>query len=350
MDKNLEKPLITVCMAAFNSGKYIKESIESILNQTYRNFRLLVINDGSTDNTIEIVSSFQDDRIILLNNDRNRGLTYTRNRALQEATGKYLAILDSDDIAISNRLELQFRFLEEHADVVLCGGQAIFINEKGIEMGFFPKVPTGFTGLNMHLIFRDIFINPSCMMRIEAIREVGGYRDYAPAEDFDLFVRLSYRYPIANLDATLIKYRVHPQNASTVDDPLIRQQEARIIKNMQLKLGLDLNDHWIDVHLSIYLDRFWDFEPNDYYRLFVLLKKANLNKLVYEPRLFNRYLFEQWYDLIKERGVTAKAIFMYFRPALFDWAFFSGKDFSIILKLFRRGIRKAVMGFFKGSR
>jgi glycosyltransferase involved in cell wall biosynthesis len=113
-------PKITVFMAAYNSENYISDSIKSILDQSFSDFELLIINDGSTDLTVDIIEKFNDPRIRLVHNDKNRGLTYTRNVALTEALGEYIAILDSDDIAVKNRLELQYNFFQQHPEYALC--------------------------------------------------------------------------------------------------------------------------------------------------------------------------------------------------------------------------------------
>ena len=104
-------PIVTVFMAAYNAAQFIEKSIQSILNQTFNDFELLIVDDGSTDNTLEIIRSFTDDRITIIENKINRGLIYTRNLAIQYARGTYLAIQDSDDISLPNRLERQFEII-----------------------------------------------------------------------------------------------------------------------------------------------------------------------------------------------------------------------------------------------
>ena len=120
---------ITVLIALYNSEKYIKETIESLLNQTFKNFEILIINDASTDNSVNVVNSINDDRIRLIHNETNKGICLTRQKGIKEAKGKYIAILDADDLAMPNRLEKQFLFLENNPEIVLCGTNANFIDE-----------------------------------------------------------------------------------------------------------------------------------------------------------------------------------------------------------------------------
>jgi len=124
-----EDPLVSVLMPAYNSEKYIAQAIQSILNQTYENFELCIINDGSTDNTAAVIHQFKDPRIVLVNRRENRGLVETRNSLIEMAQGQYIAYLDNDDIAFPDRLEKQVAFLEAgNAD--LCSGAYETYNEE----------------------------------------------------------------------------------------------------------------------------------------------------------------------------------------------------------------------------
>src|SRR5690606_38182693 len=159
-------------------------------------FELIVYNDGSTDHTAAIVREFTDPRIRLLSSSQNKGITYARQTALGLASGKYVAILDSDDEAFPTRLEKQYTFLETHPHVKLCGGNAEVIDENGtptVAVLIPPYRPEEF---KVKLFFNNIFVNSTVMYRREEVLSLGGYRDRAPAEDYDLFVRLANVYEI----------------------------------------------------------------------------------------------------------------------------------------------------------
>ena len=136
-------PKITVFIPAYNTAQYISDAINSILSQTYTDFELLIIDDGSTDETNQIISSYSDSRIRLIKNRENRGLVYSRNLALTEARGKYLAILDSDDVAHENRLEIQLKEFENRPNLALLGTPANIINSQGERTGEIIKVKHG---------------------------------------------------------------------------------------------------------------------------------------------------------------------------------------------------------------
>jgi len=123
----VKNSLVTVLMPVYNGEKYLNEAIDSILNQTYTNFEFLIINDGSTDRSVEIIKGYNDSRIKLIHNKKNMGLVYTLNRGLALALGKYIVRMDADDISLPNRFKLQLDFMEINTEVALCSGNAMSI-------------------------------------------------------------------------------------------------------------------------------------------------------------------------------------------------------------------------------
>ena len=128
-------------MPVYNAEKYLVESIESILNQSLKNFEFIIINDGSKDKSLGIIKKYakKDKRIILLNNSRNLGLQKTLNKGLEVARGKYVARMDADDISLPKRLEIQFNYMEDHLEIFLVGSSAIVIDGNGNRLGIFKK-------------------------------------------------------------------------------------------------------------------------------------------------------------------------------------------------------------------
>src|SRR5690606_26652735 len=180
---------ITVFMAAFNAAPYIAQSIQSVLNQTYSNFELLIVDDGSTDNTVDIINSFQDKRIRLIQNPVNKGLPYTRNIALDEAKGEFIAILDSDDISFPNRLQAQINYFQEHPKLAVLGGYAYIIDKDGERTSNVLTPITDSNSLRAILLFVNSFTHSTVMMRTAAFRSIGGYPNYPVAQDYGLFSR-----------------------------------------------------------------------------------------------------------------------------------------------------------------
>ena len=125
-----KQPAITVFMPVYNAEKYLKEAIDSILNQTFQNFELFIIDDGSTDESVKIIEGYTDWRIRLIHNYGNKGLPYTRNRGLNLARGKYLAIMDADDVSVKNRLEIQYNIMEKRSNLaVISSGKELLSND-----------------------------------------------------------------------------------------------------------------------------------------------------------------------------------------------------------------------------
>lgn len=326
----MRAPIVTVFMAAYNAEEFIEESIISILNQSFKDFELIIVNDGSTDNTVAIVEQIKDPRIKLVHNPENMGLQATRNRLLDLATGKYIAILDSDDIASPDRLEAQVSFLENHSEIALCGGHAEVIDENDQFTGVKYIQPCNET-LETFMLFGNPFVNSTVLFRKKVFLELKGYRDYAPAEDFDLFVRIAAKHRVANLDKTLVKYRVHQSNVSKKENHLQLKNENRILENLRSDLGLTPNDHTSAVHLSIYKGTLDPFSLKDYAEFLIQLKRANRQAGRYDQDILDKFLFNKWFEIIREKK-TKNALPLLFNKALFNWKYVTLKQLRKTLK------------------
>lgn len=183
---------IDVILPAYNSEKVIGTAIESILAQSFSDWRLIICDDGSTDNTVKILRDYEkrySDKIVVLQNDGNRGITYTLNNMLSMTQAKYVARMDADDKSRPNRFEKQFLFLEENPDYAMVGSNIIKFDEDG-EFGVhrYPEKPE-----KKDFLWNSPFAHPSIMIRKEVIDELGGYLDDVRTqrcEDYDLWMRL----------------------------------------------------------------------------------------------------------------------------------------------------------------
>lgn len=207
-------PKVTVILPIFNAEAFLQESVESILNQTFTDFELLAINDGSTDRSREILAAFSDPRLVIVDNDGNRGLIYTLNHGIAIARGEYIARMDADDIAVANRFDKQVTFLDAYPKVAVLGSCAEFIDPSGKHI-LLRKVPIGNETIQGRLLDVCCFIHPSVMLRTAVVREAGGYRqDAIHAEDYDLWLRIAEIYEVDNLPEPLVHYRIHPGQVS----------------------------------------------------------------------------------------------------------------------------------------
>jgi len=212
--KKKKPPKVTILLPVFNAEAYLNESVESILAQTFADFELLAINDGSTDHSREILTSFSDSRLKIIDNDSNRGLIYTLNRGIELARGEFIARMDADDISKKNRLEKQVNYLNNHPKVALLGSWAEYVDQDGRYI-LLRKVPMGNKIIQEKLLEVCCFIHPSVMLRTSVVRQFNGYRqDALHAEDYDLWLHISENYEVDNISEPLIRYRIHPDQIS----------------------------------------------------------------------------------------------------------------------------------------
>lgn len=215
MDKDIT---VSVLMPVYNGEKYIRKAIDSVLGQTFQNFELVIINDGSTDGSIDIIKSYNNNRIKLFHNDKNRGLIYTLNYGLEKCRGKYIARLDCDDISKPNRLEKQYQFMIENPDIVLCGTWAEIIDENG-KTAEERKTEINNLMLKFRLFKGNPFTHSSIFFKKDTIIELGGYNEkYIHAEDYEMYTRIVEKYPVAVLPEILTEYRIHDKSITQDKD------------------------------------------------------------------------------------------------------------------------------------
>jgi len=182
----MSKPIISVLMSCFNSQDSVGESINSILNQSFKNFELLVFNDGSIDKTLNCITKFKDERIKILNSNINLGLTKRLNELANIATGTYLARQDADDVSVLNRLEVQYEFLQKNKDYSGVTSRTYINKSKKIKPRYSYKLPKQFV-----LLLKNPFIHGTLMIDKNIFHSVGGYNNYYfYSQDYKLFLDL----------------------------------------------------------------------------------------------------------------------------------------------------------------
>lgn len=204
----MSEPLISIIMPVKDAEDYIKESVESILFQTYNNFEFIIIDDGSKDRTAEIVESFKDERIKFFKRE-NAGLIEQLNFGLQQSKGEFIARMDADDFAHSEKLGIQIDFLTSNKDVHLAGTNFDFIDENG-KMIMNKKMPEMHANIEFMMPFIDSVLHSTMLTYKKVLVDSGGYnKEYSGVEDDELFLRLlSKGYKMHNIQKTLYKYRI----------------------------------------------------------------------------------------------------------------------------------------------
>lgn len=223
-------PRVSVLMPAYNAEKYIGAAIESILNQTFTDFELIIVNDGSTDNTTNIIHEYEqhDNRIRFINNRINSGLVAVLNQGLDLCRGEYIARMDSDDIARKNRLELQVKYMDAHPGTGLLGGAYQMFGTKSALI----TLPCDVKILD--LLKQCCVAHPTVMMRTSVLRKYQLYYDpeYQHAEDYELWSRMIRYTEIQNLPDILLDYRWHGENISAKKSDIQLNNSRKIQQNI----------------------------------------------------------------------------------------------------------------------
>jgi glycosyltransferase involved in cell wall biosynthesis len=223
-----QPPTVSVVMAVHNTERYVAQAIDSILQQTFTDFELIILNDGSTDGSLCILQQYEkrDNRIRLISRE-NQGIPRTRNDLLQAAQGEFIAVMDSDDVALPDRLSWQVAFLRQHPEVICVGGAHDLIDHKGRFLTHF-QLPTSDEEIQRAAIVGHAPIcNPCAVIRREALLQIGGYDErLGQAEDLDVWLKLGEIGKLANLSETVLQYRIHPRSVSE-QAQLFQRQKAK---------------------------------------------------------------------------------------------------------------------------
>jgi glycosyltransferase involved in cell wall biosynthesis len=312
MNEKLQKiddALVSVVMTAYNAGKYIAESIESVLNQTYSNFEFIIIEDGSTDNTFEIIQDFakRDNRIRVIRHDSNKGLSYSRAEYLVEAKGKYVTVVDADDVIFPEKIAKQVSFLDLNPSVYLVGTDAYKINTKGEVLGEI-HLGSGAEFVTHNIEKRSSPIHPSIMFRNTGKVK---YREKAglfACEDYDMYLNVILAgEKIDNIPEILMKYRISPtQESSTkfIKQDLFAQEMLKLYLKKK-ETGID-GYEMLDVHMY---DEFANSKES--------VKKSTRHSLMtaYQCRDYSLFRSKYW-EYVRKYGLINR-LFLYYIKSLY---------------------------------
>lgn len=286
----LSSPIITVLMPVYNCELYIREAVDSILNQTFTDFEFLIIDDASTDETVAIIKTYNDSRIQLIQKPANSGYTNSLNHGLKIAKGKYIARMDGDDISLPERFVKQVDFLEANQDVVLCGTNfSIIGTDKVINL------PQKNKEIKLALLKGNCIAHPSVMIRNQTLQQFSILYDSntEPAEDYDLWVRLLETGKLFNLQEELLNYRVHNTQVSKKRE--LQQIQSALESRLKLLkyLNYTFNDNEYNLLKKIIQRNVvttFD-EIKDYFILKQKMILANSNNF-FDSNGFQKYLSE----------------------------------------------------------
>ena len=229
----MNTPRVSIIMPAYNDATHITQAIESIQSQSYGFWELIIIEDGSTDSTLEVITGMaaQDDRIRIIQHVGNKGLTASLNDGLNEAKAEFIARLDTDDYwSNSDKLQKQIDFLDSNPDHALVGAGGVAMDESGKEL--FPlNFPSGDEAIRKEILAHNCFIHSSVMFRLNAVKKLGGYKNTEKyAEDYELWLALGLQYKFAVLPIAAVNYRINATGLTQTRNTSQWQAAINLIK------------------------------------------------------------------------------------------------------------------------
>lgn len=296
-------PKISVILPVYNCEKYLKQSIESVLTQTFTDFELIIINDGSIDGSEGIIKSFSDERIVYVKNETNLKLIASLNKGIKIARGEYIARMDADDISHKDRFACQFKYLEQHKDIGICSTWARIIDNDGKVTGRI-KNPTSPNIIDCSLLFTCPLLHPSIMGRSDVFKQFRYSKEALHIEDMELWSRMSINgVRMANISKYLINYRWHEDNVSVINDTFQNESKKAILKPRIEKLleravtedEMNLHEYSFNLYSKgkkqdidkgdlIYKDKKWLID----------LSLANSRKNMFPLNAFDSLVFSRW--------------------------------------------------------
>lgn len=294
-----QNPKVTVFIPVHNRDRYIGDAIQSILGQHFQDFDILLIDDGSTDRSVEVMRSFHDPRLTIVCNESNLGIPRTRNRGLELARGEYIALLDSDDRASPDRLQKQVAYLDAHPDCVQVGSWCRMMDEQGAPLKRIKRQPAHQDEIKAELLFRCCMSNRTIMGRTEILRKFGYRNDFPRCQDYDLHVRLSSQFRMANIPECLVLGRIHPQQITALTTDLGNEKKREIVSTQLHHVGVSFSPEDLDPHLMLSRMRKMHFTPDAAYMRWaeewlLRLLLANQSARYYDPYVFSKILLNKW--------------------------------------------------------
>jgi len=314
---------LSVIMPVYNAGDFLADAVNSILCQSMQNFEFIIIDDGSTDNSGEILGSFTDDRIRLVKNGANRGVTFSLNVGLQLARGEYVARMDADDISLPERFEMQLAVLDERPNVALCGSWIEFFGNRSHVLQY----PVHSDAIKCYLLVAPPFAHPAVVMRRSVLVAHNLQYDESLryAQDYDLWLRILQVAAGANVARPLLRYREHMAQVSSFHHDEQSEAANLVKKKLFSLLGMDVSGAELEFHTSFFLGKltpnFDNLQRVDIW-LNKLINATNATKIFDGPALRN-LLAAHWLRYVKETTCLG----------LRSWRYFNGSSLGSSLQI-----------------
>lgn len=311
---------VSVILPSYNRADWLEIAIKSILEQTFSDFELIIIDDASTDHSADVIRSFSDSRIKPVFKTQNEGYPTALQEAIQLAQGEFIARMDSDDISRPTRLEKQVNFLRDHKNVMVVGAHAQKFNAHSQDLGLI-AYPEDHDELMLQLLTRDTcMVHPVVMFRASVFEDFNYDLTKIPTEDYDLWARIGLKHKLANIQETLLDYRLHDGQESVTKI----EQRNSVIKETKLMLLSSLSINATSAELALHSTLFLkEFEHAESYLIaaenwLTRLLRANDNATVFNQVLLSRLIGALFFELCTTLApkIGKKAINHYSRSNL----------------------------------
>ncbi|MDL2303032.1 glycosyltransferase [Dysgonomonas sp. OttesenSCG-928-D17] len=333
----MSTPLVSVLIPCYNVEKYVEESVNSILSQTYTNMEIIAINDCSTDSTGDLLRKLaqKDSRITVVDNEVNLKLIKTLNKGVALCNGEYIARMDADDISLPTRIEKEVAFLEANRDHDIVSTLFYAFNSENPAKKTLHHSPLTDSELRAYLLFKSGICHPAVMIRKRVFTELGlkFEPEYLHVEDYALWSEAVYKTKVANVGEPLLLYRVHQNQVSSLHEDLQTDNKKKVFKIHCSHLGLPSNSDFIDVYASVaecvplhsslkYLDKCEEFMLN--------LLTVNKQKPFCDNAYLDRMLSVNWLRLCANSRVGLKVLHRLKQSPLYKPENYTSRDFAIL--------------------
>lgn len=312
----MEHPKVTVLMAVYNGEKYLREAVESIFNQTFKNFEFLIIDDGSTDGSLEILKLYKDPRICIVKNETNLGLIKSLNGGLKIAKSEYIARMDADDISLPQRLEKQVAFMDAHPEIGVCGTWLEAFENGETSVWTLPLQHDNiFTGM----LFQCSLYHPTVIIRKDTIFALNAFynEEFIHTEDYEYWARLGLSgVKFANIDKVLLKYRLHSKRITEVYNATQKKNSDKIRMMLLNSLGIQPTDDEFILH-NILKDGYSVDKKSiaKVSRWIDKIKAGNEKPKVYPEPALSKELARRWFNLCYNSCSNGYAVWTAFNKA-----------------------------------
>lgn len=283
-------------MPVYNSELFVGEAIKSILGQSFGDFECIVVDDGSTDRSFEILSDFKDSRIRVLKNEKNRGIVYSRNRGLNEMKGQFYAPFDSDDVARPDKFEKQFDFLKHNPNFAMLGSWACLVDENGKHAKVCWKLKAHPEAIPSIMLFRNYFVHSTLLVRKNAIPKHQYLSGLDVVEDYRFCLDIALENPVWNYQGFLLDYRVHQKSAMRSDVQRMKNQDIKIYTHIFNLLNIELSDEQVNCILTLKGDdRIRDLKILDaIHSLLLLILEQNIKLRIFDQGQLQKTVANRW--------------------------------------------------------